>query len=122
MIHPTGATRVFLVCGVTDMRMGFNGLYAIVEHQLRQDPMSGHLFAFCNRKKNRLKVLGWDGTGLWICAKRLEKGRFSWPEDKDGCNALSNASWSMLLGGLEYSGVRLKKWYRKMPHGKEIIE
>jgi len=113
MIHPTGATRVFLVCGVTDMRKSFNSLYAIVEHQLMQDPLSGHLFAFCNRKRNRLKVLCWDGTGLWVCAKRLEKGRFTWPEGSEGCNRLSGEAWSMLLGGLEYSRARMKKWYRK---------
>lgn len=113
MIHPTGATRVFLVCGVTDMRKGFNSLYAIVEHQLDQDPMSGHLFAFCNRKRNRLKVLCWDGSGLWICAKRLERGCFSWPQEPEGCRTLSAEAWSMLLGGLEYTKVRAKKWYRK---------
>ena len=113
MIHPTGATRVFVVCGVTDMRKNFNGLYAIVEHHLKQDPTSGHLFAFCNRQRNRLKVLCWDGTGLWVCAKRLEKGRFSWPQSRSGCAKLSSEAWSMLIGGLEYSEARMKKWYRK---------
>ena len=75
MIHPTGATRVFLACGVTDMRKGFNSLYAIVEHQLKQDPTSGHLFAFCNRKRNRLKChradqLPWSaGTSTSLLAE-----------------------------------------------------
>lgn len=104
---------MFLVCGVTDMRKSFNSLYAIVEHQLRQDPLSGHLFAFCNRKRNRLKVLCWDGTGLWVCAKRLEKGAFSWPTGKEACTHVSAEAWSMLLGGLEHDRVRAKKWYRK---------
>jgi transposase len=113
MIYPTGATRVFVVCGVTDMRKSFNSLYAIVEHQLMQDPMSGHLFAFCNRKRNRLKVLCWDGTGLWVCAKRLEKGAFSWPNKKEASSIISAAAWSMLLGGLESAGTRTKTWYRK---------
>ena len=113
MIHPSGATRVFLVCGVTDMRKSFNGLYAIVEHQLREDPMSGHIFGFCNRKRNRLKVLCWDGSGLWICAKRLEQGRFSWPEGNEGAVTLSAEAWAMLLGGLEFSEAREKRWYRK---------
>ena len=113
MIHPSGATRVFLVCGVTDMRKSFNGLYAIVEHQLRQDPMSGHMIGFCNRKRNRLKVLCWDGSGLWICAKRLEQGRFSWPDGNEGCVTLSAEAWAMLLGGLEFSDAREKRWYRK---------
>lgn len=113
MIHPSGATRVFLVCGVTDMRKSFNSLYAIVEHQLRQDPMSGHLFGFCNRKRNRLKVLCWDGSGLWVCAKRLEQGRFSWPDGEQRSVTLSAEAWAMLLGGLEFSAVREKRWYRK---------
>ncbi len=113
MIHPTGATRVFVVCGVTDMRKSFNSLYAIVEHQLHKDPQSGHLFAFCNRRRNRLKVLCWDGSGLWVCAKRLEKGAFSWPTSRDTCTTISAESWAMLLGGLEYSRTRAKKWYRK---------
>lgn len=113
MIHPTGATRVFLVCGVTDMRKSFNALYAIVEHQLQQDPMSGHLFVFCNRQKNRLKVLSWDGHGLWVCAKRLERGRFSWPDGKEGSIHVSAETWAMLVGGLEWVGVREKNWYRK---------
>lgn len=104
---------MFLVCGVTAMRKGFNSLYSIVEHQLQQDPMSGHLFAFCNRKRNRLKVLCWDGSGLWICAKRLERGCFSWPQEPEGSRTLSAEAWSMLLGGLEYTRVRTKKWYRK---------
>ena len=95
------------------MRKSFNTLYAIVEHQLKEDPLSGHLFAFCNRKHDRLKVLCWDGSGLWVCAKRLEKGRFSWPDNEEGCNTLSAESWSMLVGGLEYTRARLKPGYRK---------
>lgn len=113
MIHPSGATRVFLVCGITDMRKSFNSLYAIVEHQLKADPTSGHLFAFCNRKRNRLKVLCWDGSGLWVCAKRLEKGQFSWPAGQEGSHTLSAEAWTMLVGGLEYSAARKKPWYRK---------
>ena len=113
MIGLPPSTRVFLCLPATDMRKSFNSLYAIVEHQLRQDPLSGHLFAFCNRRRTRLKVLCWDGSGLWICAKRLERGRFSWPEGRDGCNRLSDEAWSMLLGGLDYTRVRVKNWYRK---------
>jgi len=77
------ATKVFLYAGATDMRKGFNGLTALAQHQLSQDPLSGHLFVFCNRLRDRIKVLFWDGSGLWVCAKRLEKGRFSWPDGTD---------------------------------------
>jgi transposase len=73
------ATNVYLALGATDMRKGFDGLYGLVRDRLLCEPMSGHLFLFCNARRNRLKILYWDSTGLWICAKRLERGRFSWP-------------------------------------------
>ncbi len=65
------------------MRKGFEGLYGLVRDRLSCDPLSGHLFLFCNAQRNRLKVLVWDGSGLWVCAKRLEKGRFTWPQSGD---------------------------------------
>src|SRR5262249_15158513 len=73
------ATKVYLALGATDMRKGFDGLYGLVRDRLSCEPTSGHLFLFCNARRNRLKILYWDATGLWICAKRLERGRFSWP-------------------------------------------
>src|SRR5258706_10513188 len=72
------ATRVYVATGATDMRKGFEGLYGLVRGQLGCDPLSGHLFLFANRARTRLKILFWDGSGLWVCAKRLEKGRFRW--------------------------------------------
>ena len=65
------ATRIYLAAGVTDMRKGFEGLYGLVRDRLSCEPLSGHLFLFCNGQRNRLKVLVWDGSGLWVCAKRL---------------------------------------------------
>jgi len=70
------ATRIYLAAGVTDMRKGFEGLYGLVRDRLSCEPLSGHLFLFCNAQRNRLKVLVWDGSGLWVCAKRLEKRAF----------------------------------------------
>jgi transposase len=67
------ATRIYLAVGATDMRKGFNGLYGIVRDRLQCDPLSGHVFLFSNAQRNRLKVLFWDRSGLWVCAKRLEK-------------------------------------------------
>jgi transposase len=73
------ATKIFVAIEAVDMRKGFEGLYGLVRDQLGQDPLSGYLFLFSNRTRTRLKALVWDGSGLWVCAKRLEKGRFRWP-------------------------------------------
>ena len=77
------ATRIYLALGATDMRKGFEGLYGLVRDRLQLEPLSGHVFIFCNKARNRTKVLFWDGSGLWICAKRLQKGRFSWPSEDE---------------------------------------
>ena len=77
------ATRIYLAAGVTDMRKGFEGLYGLVRDRLLCELLSGHLFLFCNGQRNRLKVLVWDRSGPWVCAKRLEKGRFTWPQSGD---------------------------------------
>jgi len=74
------ATRIYLAAGATDMRKSFDTLYALTKSQIGIDPLSGHLFVFCNRLHNRLKILYWDGSGLWVCAKRLERGSFHWPK------------------------------------------
>jgi hypothetical protein len=68
------ATKIYVAVEAVDMRKGFEGLYGLVRDQLRHDPLSGHLFLFTNKTKTRLKALVWDGSGLWVCAKRLEKG------------------------------------------------
>jgi transposase len=105
------ATRVYLAVGATDMRKGFDGLYALVQQRLAADPLSGHLFVFTNRQRNRLKVLYWDGSGLWVCAKRLEKGRFTWPSGEGVSASLRAEEWNALVHGLE---VRPKTgWYRR---------
>ena len=108
------ATRIYLVLGITDMRKGRDGLYSLVVGHLKEDPLSGHLFVFANRTRDRIKALYWDGSGLWICSKRLEKGRFSWPEklDSDGTVTLSNAQWAMLIGGIDLNTTRRKAWWR----------
>jgi len=113
------ATRVYVAIGATDMRKGFEGLFGIVRDRLMIDPLSEHVFVFCNARKNRLKILYWDGSGLWICSKRLEKGRFSWPGqgDENGKVRLSQEQLTMLIGGIELKQTRRKDWYRK-----EIVE
>jgi len=74
------ATRIYLAAGPTDLRKSFEGLYGLVRDQLLCDPLSGHLFLFTNAQRNRLRLLFYDGSGLWVCAKRLDRGRFRWPE------------------------------------------
>jgi transposase len=83
----------------------------------RATALSGHLFLFCNGQRNRLKVLVWDGSGLWVCAKRLEKGRFTWPQsgDAQGKVILSHEDLSLMLGGIDLAKTKHKRWYRKAP-------
>jgi transposase len=109
------ATRIYLALGATDMRKGFEGLYGLVRDRLQLEPLSGHVFIFCNKARNRTKVLFWDGSGLWICAKRLEKGRFSWPNDEEQQVRviLSHEELALLLGGIEVGRTQRKDWYRK---------
>jgi transposase len=118
------ATRIYLALGATDLRKGFEGLYGLVRDRLSCDPMSGHLFLFSNARRNRLKVLYWDGSGLWICAKRLERGCFSWPpEDEQVVRVtLSQEELSLLLGGIDLAQTRRKNWYRKEVEFSEKVE
>jgi transposase len=98
---PSG-TRVWLAAGVTDMRLGFDGLAARVQTQLRADPFSGHVFVFRGRRGDRVKLLWWSGDGLCLFAKRLEGGRFVWPQATSGTVSLSGAQLSMLLEGIDW--------------------
>jgi transposase len=94
-----------------DLRRSFNGLSAWVQSVLQQEISSGALFVFSNARRNRLKVLFWDGSGLWVCAKRLEKGRFSWPVGQGVALDLRPEQLTALISGLE---VREKPgWYRR---------
>jgi len=98
---PTGA-HVWIVAGVTDLRRGFTGLSALVETALQQDPFAGHLFVFRGRRGDLIKVLWWDGDGMCLFAKRLERGRFIWPQAAEGAVSLTRAQLSMLLEGIDW--------------------
>jgi transposase len=97
---PPGA-RVWLAAGATDMRKGFDGLAGLVQTQLLEDPFSGQLFVFRGRRGDRVKILWWDGDGLCLFAKRLERGRFTWPQSTHGTVSLT-AQLSMLLEGIDW--------------------
>jgi len=91
---------VYLACGKTDMRKSINGLSAIVEGSFKLDPFSGALFVFCNRNRDRLKILEWDGDGFWLYFKRLEKGHFKWPAEGDATTmTLTSEELAIVLGG-----------------------
>ncbi|MCL1824082.1 MAG: IS66 family insertion sequence element accessory protein TnpB [Oscillospiraceae bacterium] len=95
-----GGKKVFLACGATDMRKSINGLATIVEGGFKLDPFGGELFAFCNRSRDRMKILEWDGDGFWMYFKRLEKGRFKWPQSGDESTmSFSGEELAYLLGG-----------------------
>ena len=102
---PSG-TRIWLVAGVTDMRRGFDGLAAQVQTTLASDPFSGHVFVFRGRRGDRVKLLWWDGDGLCLFYKRLEQGRFVWPQAEHGAVHLSAAQLSMLLEGIDWRRPR----------------
>lgn len=101
MIIPSG-TRVWLAAGVTDMRRGMDGLAALVQSALAENPFSGHVFLFRGRRGDLVKLLWWDGDGLCLFAKRLERGRFVWPQASNGVIHLSAAQLSMLLEGIDW--------------------
>ena len=107
-IGPT--TKVFLRPGATDLRLGFEGLYQLARTGLGQDPLGGHAFAFCNQSRTRLKLLLHDGTGLWLCNKRLDRGTFTWPAEGPADSVTAAQLWA-LLAGLEVSGLK-KHWRR----------
>ena len=102
MIDLRAGTRIWLAAGVTDMRRGFQGLSAQVQTVLEQQPFSGHVFVFRGRRGDIVKVLWFDGDGLCLFAKRLERGRFIWPKAESGTVSLSRAQSSRLLDGIEW--------------------
>jgi transposase len=110
------ATKIYLATGATDMRKGFDGLYALVRDRLELEPLSGHVFLFSNAQRNRMKLIYWDGSGLWVCAKRLERGCFRWPKAEAGQTkiVLSHEEMALLVGGIDLAGSRRRAWFRKI--------
>jgi transposase len=98
---PTGA-HIWIAAGVTDLRRGFTGLSAVAQTVLQKEPFSGHIFVFRGRRGDLVKLLWWDGDGLCLFAKRLERGRFVWPQAESGTVSLTRAQLSMLLEGIDW--------------------
>ena len=103
--------RVYLAPGGTDMRKSFTGLAAATRQVLEEDPSSGSLFAFCNRRRTLIKLLLWDGTGYWVFAKRLERGTFAWPTT-DAKLQLTGAELAAVLGGFAIDVSTRRRWWR----------
>lgn len=116
MLSFSGSLKVFVALEPCDMRRGFNGLHALVTERLGEDPRGGALFVFSNRRHTRLKILYWDGTGLWVLNKRLEAGTFFWPrhvEPQTTKLSLTPQALAMLTDGVDLRGAKLRPWYER---------
>jgi len=114
MLGFPAALKIYLAVEPVDMRKQFNGLWVVASEKLREDPKSGAVFAFTNKKRNRLKLLYWDGTGVWVLAKRLEEGRFSWPTGRRADKlSITPESLTMIISGIELQRGLRKAWYER---------
>ena len=106
--------KIYLAVEPVDMRKHFNGLWALATEKLKEDPRQGAAFVFTNKDRDRVKLLYWDGTGVWVMAKRLEKGRFTWPIGSDQKKlSLSTEALTMLIGGIDLKDGCQKAWYER---------
>jgi len=96
-----GADKVYIACGVTDLRRGIDGLAGIVKQQFNLDPFSNTLFLFCGRKRDRLKALYWEGNGFLLLYKRLEQGVYQWPRNEQEARELTPQQYRWLMEGLK---------------------
>lgn len=126
MWSPGPATKVYLAAGATDLRAGFERLTVLVQAVLEQSALSGHLVVFCHATRTRIKILYWDGTGLWLLTKRLERGRYAWPAAPAGKEAKPEGAPSaprrltlphnellLLLSGIDLSKTQRRDWWRR---------
>jgi transposase len=111
MMLPTQPQRVFLAIGSTDMRKSINGLSILAEQVLAQNPFTGDLFVFCNRRRNMVKILYWDCNGFCVWLKRLEKDRFTWPRTREDVISIGRKELEWLLSGLDYSRAHKQLQY-----------
>jgi transposase len=116
MLSFSGSLKVLVALEPCDLRKGFNGLHALATERLGEDPRQGALFVFSNRRHTRIKILCWDGTGLWVLTKRLEQGTFSWPKNAEPETAklrLTPQALAMLTDGVDLRGAKLRPWYER---------
>ena len=116
MLSFPGSLKVYLAMDAADLRKSFTGLWAVTVNVLKDDPSSGSLYVYTNRRHNRVKILYWDGTGLWVMTKRLEQGTFNWPKGTDVSNGklqLSAEALTLLLDGVDLRRGSLRPWYQR---------
>ena len=116
MLSFTGGLKVFVALEPVDLRKSFSGLEGLVSERLGEDLRQGALFVFINRRHTRLKILCWDGTGLWLLIKRLEQGTFSWPKSIEAGRVklkLTPEALAMLTDGIDLRGAKLRPWYER---------
>jgi transposase len=106
--------RIFIRPGHTDLRKAVNGLTALVQEQMKQDPFSGSVYLFCNKGKKLLKAVWWDKTGFWLSQKRLEKEKWPWPENEGEAEELSAEQLGMLLEGIDFWKAHKPVYYQRV--------
>jgi transposase len=114
MIMDLSKARIFVRPGSTDLRKAINGLSAIVQEKMKEDPFSGSVYLFCNRGRELLKAVYWDKTGFWLSQKRLEKDRFPWPQDESEARELTAQELRMLLAGIDFFKAHKTLYYQKV--------
>lgn len=113
LLNFLAGTKVYVAAGATDLRKSFDGLAQLARERVRQDPLSGALFVFCNRGRNRIRLLYWDGSGYWLLTKRLEEGTFAWPQlgpDPEGWR-ITSQQLLLLLSGIDLARTKARPWY-----------
>jgi len=116
MLSFSGSLKVYLALEPCDMRKSFNGLWGVAVEVLKEDPLKGAVFIFTNKRRNRIKMLYFDGSGPWVLAKRLEKGTFFWPksvDQKSGKLKLSPEALAMLTDGIDLRDGARRPWYER---------
>lgn len=112
MLALGGNRSIWLATGATDLRRGFNGLRTIIAHEFGQRALDGDVYVFSNRRHDLIKIFFFDSGGIWICAKRLEKGTFRWPRPGERLIALSPAELQLLLSGIDLRQTRARRWWK----------
>lgn len=120
MLIFTRSLRVCLALEPVDLRKSFEGLSAEVKHALKEDERSSQVFVFTNKRRDRVRMLYWDGTGLWLLTKKLEAGTYAWPKMPETSDTVKKLrlraeALEMLLSGIDLKGARLRPWYEEPP-------